>query len=36
MNIAVELFLIAFGTIIGIVCIATIISIIIEKCGEAS
>lgn len=36
MNIATELFLIAFGTIISIVLISTVISKIIEKFGEES
>lgn len=34
MNIATELFLVAFGTIISIVLIAIVISTVIEKLGE--
>lgn len=36
MNIATELFLIAFGTIISIVLVSIVISKIIEKCGAES
>jgi len=36
MNIAVELFLTAFGTIMAIVIVSILISKIIEKCGEGS